>query len=203
MKRRGILLLAAADVAALLSTEAGPVQPPPGTQQQSSFNQTDLSVTVKPRNVYHGVDAELNQASAARTFNEFLDGTAAVSNGYQEKNLPKRAAALAAEIEQSQPDVVVLQETLMVRKDTPADGPAGEVSLDHLQILLDELQARGSHYTPVAQSLNWDIEVPAALGFYLRHTNRIVTLIRTDEGSGLEVPGTSSGHLKIVWVEAP
>ena len=199
MKRRGILLLAAADVAALLSTGAGPVQPPPSTQQQSSFNQTDLSVTDMPRNVYHGVDAELNQASAARTFNEFLEGTAAVSSGYQENNLPERAAALAAEIEQSQPDVVGLQEALVVRKDTPA----GKVAFHHLQTLLDELQARGSHYPLVARSLDWDIEVPAALGFYLRHTDRIVTLIRTDEGSGLEVPGSSFCHLKIVWVEAP
>jgi len=65
-----------------------------------------------------------------------------------------------------------------------------------LQILLDELQARGLHYTPVMQSVNWDIEVPTALGFDLRHTDRIVTLIRTDEGSDLEVLDTDSGHFK-------
>jgi len=87
----------------------------------------------------------------------------------------------------------------MVRTDTPADGqatPANDVSLDYLQILLDELQARGLHYTPVMQSVNWDIEVPTALGFDLRHTDRIVTLIRTDEGSDLKVLDTDSGHFK-------
>jgi hypothetical protein len=87
----------------------------------------------------------------------------------------------------------------MVRTDTPADGPATpakEVSLDYLQILLDKLQARGLHYAPVVQSDNWDVEVPTALGFDLRHTDRIAMLVRTDEGSDLEVVGKDSGHFK-------
>jgi endonuclease/exonuclease/phosphatase family metal-dependent hydrolase len=151
------------------------------------------------RNVYHGVDAELNRAAAARSFSEFLFATATIFNGYHERNFPERAAALAAEIETTQPDVIGLQEAIMVRKDAPADGartPAEEISLDYLKVLLDELQAQGLHYSPVVHSINWDIEVPTALGFDLRHTDRIVTLIRTDEGPGFEVLSTDSGHFE-------
>ena len=46
------------------------------------------------------------------------------------------------------------------------------------------------------QSVNWDIEVPTSQGFDLRHTDRIAMLVRTDEGSDLEVVGTNSGHFE-------
>src|SRR5215212_3587945 len=196
MKRRVIYLLAAAIVAVLLSAGVGLAESPSGSQQPRSSDK-DPSVAVMTRNVYRGVDAELNRVATASSVPAFLDATAAVYNGYHERNFPERAAGLAAEIEDTEPDVVGLQEAVMVRKDTPADGtasPAEEVSLDYLQILLDKLQERGLHYTPVVQSTNWDIEVPTALGFDLRHTDRIATLIRTDGKSGLKVLGTNSGH---------
>jgi endonuclease/exonuclease/phosphatase family metal-dependent hydrolase len=151
------------------------------------------------RNVYHGVNAELDQAAAAPSPAAFLAAATAVFNGYHERNFPERAAGLAAEIEETQPDVVGLQEAVMVRTDTPADGrftPAEQVSLDYLQILLDELQGRGLNYTAVVQSINWDIEVPTSQNFDLRHTDRVVTLIRTDGKSGLKVLGTNSGHFQ-------
>lgn len=197
--RRATSLLAAIVAGLLLSTGVGMAESHPGSEQQPSSGEKDRAVTIMTRNVYHGVDAELGQAAAARSFSEFLLATAAIFNGYHERNFPERAAGLAAEIEETQPDVVGLQEAVVVKKDTPADGPAtpaNEVSLDYLQILLDELQARGLHYTPVAQSINWDIEVPTALSFDLRHTDRIVTLIRTDEESDLKVLDTKSAHFK-------
>jgi hypothetical protein len=182
MKWRAIHLLTAAVVAVLLSTGVGLTESPSGSQQQTSSDKDNPGVTVMTRNVYHGVDAELGRVATASSFPAFLDATSAVYNGYHERNFPERAAGLAAEIEETQPDVVGLQEAIMVRKDTPADGtapPAEEVSLDYLQILLDKLQARGLHYAPVVQSTNWDIEVPTSQNFDLRHTDRIVTLIRT------------------------
>lgn len=171
--RRATFLLTTLVTAVLLSAEAGPAESHLGGQQQPSSNEEDRAITVMTRNVYHGVDAELGQAGAARNFSEFLAATSAIFNGYHERNFPERAAGLAAEIGETQPDVVGLQEAILVRKDTPADGPAtpaNELSLDYLQILLDNLQVRGLHYTPVVQSINWDIEVPTALGFDLRHT---------------------------------
>ena len=110
-------------VAVLLSTGIGLAESPSGSQQPTSSDK-DPSVTVMTRNVYHGVDAELNWVATASSFPAFLDATAAVYNGYHERNFPERAAGLAAEIDDTQPDVVGLQEAVMVRKHTPPDGNA-------------------------------------------------------------------------------
>jgi len=203
--RRIAILLAAIVVGVLVSTGVVLAASSSGSQQQTSSNKEDPSVSVMTRNVYHGVNAELNDAAAAQSPREFFVKAAAVFNGYHERNFPERAALLAAEIEETQPDVVGLQEAVMVRTDNPADGrvtPAEQVSLDYLQILLDKLQARGLNYTAVVQSINWDIEVPADENsdgrpdFDLRHTDRVITLIRKDGNSGLKVLGTNSGHFQ-------
>ena len=162
--RRIAILLAAIVAGVLVSTGVGLAASSSGSQQQTSSNKEDPSVSVMTRNVYHGVNAELDQAGAAPSPAAFLAAATAVFNGYHERNFPERAAGLAAEIEETQPDVVGLQEAVMVRTDTPADGtatPAEQVSLDYLQILIDALKARGLNYTAVVQSINWDIEVPA------------------------------------------
>lgn len=197
--RRIAILLAAIAAGVLVCTGAGLAESSSSTQQQTSSVEQNTKVTVMTRNVYHGVDAELNQVATATSFSAFLNATAAVYDGYHKRNFPERAAGLAAEIEQTHPDVVGLQEVVMVRTDTPADGPATpaeEVSLDYLQILLEKLQARGLHYEPVVQSINWDIEAPTARGFDLRHTDRVVTLIRTDGKLGLEVLSNNTGHFQ-------
>jgi endonuclease/exonuclease/phosphatase family metal-dependent hydrolase len=198
--RRIAILLAAIVVGVLVSTGVGLAASSSGSQQQTSSNKEGPSVSVMTRNVYHGVNAELADAAAAQSPQEFFVKATAVFNGYHQRNFPERAALLAAEIEETQPDVVGLQEAVMVRTDTPpADGPqtpAEQVSLDYLQILLDKLQARGLNYTAVVQSINWDIEVPTSQNFDLRHTDRVVTLIRTDGKSGLKVLGTNSGHFQ-------
>jgi endonuclease/exonuclease/phosphatase family metal-dependent hydrolase len=203
--RRIAILLAAIVAGVLVSTGVGLAASSSGSQQQTSLNKEDPSVSVMTRNVYHGVNAELADAAAAQSREEFFVKAAAVFNGYHQRNFPERAALLAAEIEETQPDVVGLQEAVMVRTDTPADGPqtpAEQVSLDYLQILLDKLQARGLNYTAVVQSINWDIEVPADENadrrpdFDLRHTDRVITLIRKDGKSGLKVLGTNSGHFQ-------
>jgi endonuclease/exonuclease/phosphatase family metal-dependent hydrolase len=176
-----------------------------GSQQQTSSVEKDTKVTVMSRNVYHGVDAEFAQAIAASNSREFLAATAAVYNGYHQRNFPERAAGLAAEIEETHPDVVGLQEVVMVRTDRPPNGTpplAEEVSLDYLQILLDKLQARGLHYELVVESFNWNVEAPADENsdgrpdFELRHTDRVAMLIRTDGKSGLKVLDKDSGHFQ-------
>jgi endonuclease/exonuclease/phosphatase family metal-dependent hydrolase len=195
--RPGLVLLAIIVVTGLVLAVGS--SSPTEAQQTPTTPKLASPLTVMTRNVYHGVDAEFARAAVARNFSEFVTATGAVFNGYHERNLPERAGGLAAEIQETQPDVVGLQEVVMVRTDTPADGratPANELSLDYLQILLDRLQERGLHYTPVVQSINWDIEAPTALGFDLRHTDRIAMLIRTEQDSGLEVLGTNSGHFK-------
>jgi len=134
-------------------------------------------VTVMTRNVDEGTD--LDFILAATSFDELL---AAVAETYQEvvaSNIPERAAALAREIRDAQPDVVGLQEVTKWRTG-PLGGPADDVAFDLLQSLLDELEGLGLHYEPVAVVEDFDFELPSALGFDVRRTDRDVLLARTD-----------------------
>ena len=128
----------------------------------------DRVVTVMSQNVYHGVDAEIFAVPTAISFLDLLTKVAAVYNGYIARNFPERASALAAEIGATRPDLIGLQEVMLVRTDSPMDGPATPattVALDYLQILLDALDSRGLHYEVVVQSIEFDAELPSLLGF--------------------------------------
>jgi endonuclease/exonuclease/phosphatase family metal-dependent hydrolase len=203
--RRIAILLAAIVAGVLVSAGVVIAASSFGSLQQTSWVAKNTRVTVMTRNVYHGVDAEFAQAIAAPNLSKFLSATAAVYEGYHKRNFPQRAAGLAAEIEETHPDVVGLQEAIKVRTERPPNGTpplAEEVSLDYLQILLDKIQARGLHYEPVVESFNFDIEAPADENsdgrpdFELRHTDRIAMLIRTDGKSSLEVLDTNHGHFQ-------
>ncbi len=115
----------------------------------------ERTLTVMTQNVYHGVNAELYGVATATDFRDLLIKVAAVFNGYHTRNFPERAAALAAEIEASRPDLIGLQEAVLVRTQAPADGaatPAGTVALDYVQLLLDALAARGLAYEVIGTS---------------------------------------------------
>lgn len=140
-------------------------------------------VTVMTRNVYYGVDAEIAALVTATSFPDLLQKVADVYDGYFERDFPERAEALAAEIEATRPELIGLQEAILVRSQFPADGPATpatDVELDFVEILLDALTARGLHYEVVVQSINFDQELPSAYGFDVRQTDREVILARAD-----------------------
>lgn len=140
-------------------------------------------IRLMTQNVYHGVDAEIFAVPQATSQADLLDKVAAVYNGYLARNFPERAAALALEIYLTRPDLIGLQEAILVRTQQPADGaatPATFVKLDYVQILLDALAARGLAYKVVTQSVGFDLELPSALGFDVRHTDREVILARAD-----------------------
>ena len=151
-------------------------------QQRAPFS-GDRIATVVTRNVYQGVDAEIFAVPRASDSLDLLLKVAAVYNGYFLRDFPERAAAIAAEIEVTQPELIGLQEAIMVRTQDPADGPvtpATTVELDFVQILLDALADRGLQYEVVVQSIGLDVELPSALGIDVRHTDREVILARTD-----------------------
>ena len=178
----------------LLVTSSGPV-----TAQQSGPSATsDPAVTVMTQNVYTGVDTELADVAAAMNFPDLLQKVAVVYQAYFARNFPERAAALAAEIEATRPDLIGLQEAILVRTQSPPDGPATPattVALDFVQILLDALAARGLDYKVVVQSNNFDVELPSALGFDVRHTDREVILARADlPTSDLELSNPQGGN---------
>jgi endonuclease/exonuclease/phosphatase family metal-dependent hydrolase len=97
--------------------------------------------------------------------------------------IPERSAKLAADNDATRPDLIGLQEAVLVRTQFPADGPATPattVALDYVQLLLDALAARGLSYSVVNEFVGLDVELPSALGFDVRHTDREVILARTD-----------------------
>lgn len=155
---------------------------PVSAQQDVPFA-GDRVVTVMARNVYHGVNSEIFAVPMATSFGDLLTRVAAVYNGYLARNFHERAVALAAEIEVNRPELIGLQEAVLVRTQSPPDGPATPattVALDYVQILLDALAARGLHYEIVVQSIGFDAELPSALGFDVRHIDREVILARAD-----------------------
>lgn len=166
--------------------------------QQGCLFAGERVVTVMTRNVYHGVDAEIFALPTATSFPDLLQKVAAVYQGYLARNFPERAAALTAEIEATRPDLIGLQEAILVRTQSPPDGPATPattVALDFVQILLDALAARGLHYDVVVQSIGFDAELPSVLGFDVRHTDREVILARADlKTSDLKLSNAQAGN---------
>src|SRR5207248_374113 len=117
---------------------------------------------------------------------------------YLARKFHERAAALAAEIDAVRPDLIGLQEAVLIRTQSPPDGPATPattVTLDYVQMLLDALAARGLAYEVVVQSIGLDAEAPSALGFDVRHTDREVILARSDlHTSELKLSNAQAGH---------
>jgi endonuclease/exonuclease/phosphatase family metal-dependent hydrolase len=151
-------------------------------QQEVPFS-GDRLVTLMTHNLYSGVDDEIFAIPSASSFTDLLIKVAAVYNGYFARDFPARAERIASEVAATRPDLIALQEAILVRTQSPPDGPATpatDVKLDFIQILQAALQARGLNYDMIAQSPGFDAELPSALGFDVRHTEREVILARAD-----------------------
>lgn len=170
---------------------------PVGAQQDTPFKGVRVA-TVMTYNVYHGANAEFDAVVTASGFPDLLQKVAAIYQGYFARDFPQRAAAIAAQVEAVQPELIGLQEAVLVRTQFPADGPATPattVALDYVQILLDALEARGLHYQVAVQSIGFDAELPSALGFDVRHTDREVILARADlETNDLKLSNPQAGN---------
>lgn len=127
---------------------------------------TGQVATVMTRNLYLGAD--LAPAIGAPTLPAFVDATGGVIRQVTATNFPVRARGLAAEIHAARPDLVGLQEVALWRTGPATIAPllggpntASTVRYDYLQMLLDELAARGDDYEPVAIQQEFDLEAPA------------------------------------------
>lgn len=143
---------------------------------------------VMTRNLYLGAD--LAPVLAATSPQTLVAAVTAVYANVQATDFPERAEALADEIAAGDPHLVGLQEAVLWRSQTPAaPGSATHVEYDFLQILLDELSARGKHYAAVATvTVGSDFEAPRSTPTGLqdiRLTDRDVLLARTDLPSHL------------------
>lgn len=136
-------------------------------------------VRIMTQNMDEGTNYQ--ELIAAQSPGEFV---AAVTTTYQNilaTNPAERAAAIAREIRQEQPDLVGLQEASIVR--TGAVAPAATVQSDLLQSLLDELAKLGQHYTVAAIMPGLDAEAPSTLGFDVRLTTQDAILVRQTHDS--------------------
>jgi endonuclease/exonuclease/phosphatase family metal-dependent hydrolase len=141
-------------------------------------------LTLMTWNIYLG--SNLTQIGAATTPNEFFTAVAAAYDEVQKTNFVERADSIADEIQESQPDLIGLQEVSLLRTQDPFDPttPATIVSFDYLQILIDALAARGLIYEPIVVQTGSDLEVPGGIPGSLvdiRLTDRNVILARADK----------------------
>lgn len=107
-----------------------------------------------------------------------------------------RAEAIAAEIDATSPDVVGLQEAMLVRTRRPSNfqnnpsPSASDVVVDFLDALSAALAERGLEYEVATSQVTTDIEVPADVDeetIDVRLTDRVAVLVQADT----EILGTS------------
>lgn len=157
--------LCVAALAALVTLAALVAAPDAGAKAKKS-----VKVKVMTRNIFLGAD--LSPALAAPSFPDFTAANDAILDEVDETNFPLRARGLAGEVKQKRPDLIGLQEVAWWRTgpeptlDHPyAQGPEGEflatqTRYDFLQLLLDELKAKGLDYKPAVVKTEFDFEAP-------------------------------------------
>jgi endonuclease/exonuclease/phosphatase family metal-dependent hydrolase len=148
----------------------------------------DRNLTVMTRNLYLGAD--LGQAIGAAIDGDLAGILLAVEETWQRvvaTDYPARAKAIAAEIADKKPALVGLQEAVLWRSQTPADGmetPATHVEYDFIGLLLHELAENGVRYEVAAVDVTSDVEMPRLDGGYpfedVRLTDRDAILVRSD-----------------------
>jgi endonuclease/exonuclease/phosphatase family metal-dependent hydrolase len=146
---------------------------------RDSEERGDEAIGVLTRNLYLGAD--LGPVIAARTPQAFVAATTAVWRMVQKNDFRTRARALAAEVADTPPALIGLQEavTWRTRSTTTAD-PEGDVAFDYIPLLLEALEARGLRYREIARVDLLDVEGPTALGFNIRLTDHGAVLARAD-----------------------
>ncbi|HSB05042.1 MAG TPA: endonuclease/exonuclease/phosphatase family protein [Thermodesulfobacteriota bacterium] len=142
------------------------------------------SITVMTRNLYVG--AAFDSLLSVPTPNDIPGRVAQIYAEILSSQYPCRAEAIADEIVQNQPDLVGLQEAVLLRVYSPCGTSVPNPSqpmtfaVDYLQILLDALERRGAHYAVAASIANTDVTAISATGDTIRLTDRDVILARSD-----------------------
>jgi len=147
----------------------------------ASAQNKNRNLVVMSRNLDTGSD--YNLVLKARNATELVLAVGATYREIVDSNIPERADAIAAEIQQQQPDLVALQEVTTILHG-PFGGPATTVDADQLQALTAALASRGLHYGIAALQRNSNLEFPAldlSRGWFdARVIDYDVVLARTD-----------------------
>jgi endonuclease/exonuclease/phosphatase (EEP) superfamily protein YafD len=159
-----------------------------GASISSAHAANQGSISVMTQNLYQGT--ELANTLAATNQTQFVLGVAKDYNNVIATNFPERANAFAAEIAQSGPALVGLQEVALWQTQCPYGSGTWTTSYDFLQILLNALAAHGMHYAPVIAHTDYTVSgvglfssqvCPSSGGFMgVRFTEGLALLARTD-----------------------
>jgi endonuclease/exonuclease/phosphatase family metal-dependent hydrolase len=147
----------------------------------ASISAAPRPVRVMTRNLYLGAD--LAPIYSADTLEELATKAAQQFQMVQATDFPSRARMLAAEIKDADPDVIGLQEASLWKKGDLGvlDGPitpATTVVYDYLSLLQAALTSQGDPYTVAVTQFTADGEVPTALGYDVRLTQRNAILVK-------------------------
>lgn len=129
-----------------------------------------VGVDLMTTNIYVGGDISRIMALAPSDdpsyFYDLVTTVAGVFADIVDSDPRARLQTLADEIVKRRPDIVAVVEASLIRVQSPGDlavggtTPATEVVYDYLQILMDELAARGAHYQVVSTATEIDVELP-------------------------------------------
>ncbi len=166
----------------------------------------DRNFEIMTRNMDGGSDF-LYVLNAAQTDpNNFPGLLAAITQTYLEmhlSNIPQRADGIAAEIQNTHPLLVGLQEVTVLRTG-PYNEPATTVLDDGFASLMTALRNRGLHYAPIVVQANADITLPALDSTFqnlidVRLTDYDVVLARTDVSTAnFKLQGVQAKHFDAI-----
>ena len=115
-------------------------------------------VNVMTRNLYLGAD--LAPVIAAQTPEQVVTASGAILRDVIANDFPTRAEGLADEILRTKPDLVGLQEVALWQT-TPITPAGTALTIDYLDLLLDELNKGPDRYEVVVVQNEFGTEVPA------------------------------------------
>lgn len=149
-----------------------------------TFDTTALGVpdlVVMTRNLYLGADVQ--QIATVLDLASIYWTTERLFEDMVKNEFPRRAEEIAREIEQFDPDIISLQETVLIRSGRPDYLPKREndaecVEYDYLEIIREALANRGLAYNVAVTAENADIESPD-IRMDVRLTDRDVILVRS------------------------
>lgn len=154
-------------------------------------------LTVLTRNLDEGTD--FGPLVQAKTAGDFLAAAAAAWKQVEASNIPERASAVAAEIEQTKPDLVSIEEAAIWRTGALLKPPAEHVVYDALKSLTQALAKDKAGYRLVVVEPEFDLEGPTSLGYDVRVSDEDAILAR----KGLDVSDVHAGHFHHVLTLTP
>jgi endonuclease/exonuclease/phosphatase family metal-dependent hydrolase len=152
-RRLLVALIAAVSVLALLLPSAAAAK-----KDDHSDNGKGKVVGVMTRNLYLGAD--LGPVIAAENTEQVVTASGAVLRDVVANDFPTRAKGLAHEILEQKPDLVGLQEVAYWHT-TPITPAGKEITIDYLNLLLNELNRGPDRYEVVVVQNEFGTETPA------------------------------------------